>query len=170
VPTLIAISYPDETTGAAAAAEARTMARDLVIEAEAIAVVSRNRDGGYQVDTNHRAVRGSAGWGMYWALLFSELFFAPATRTGVGARLGVLVGEVAKSGIGPQLQAQVRELTQPGTSAVFLVVDRGTPRAAVERLHRVGATVLEAPLGKEPALPFALHGERPIATAPSPSC
>ena len=39
--TLIAIGYPDETTAGSAAEEAHRMARDLILEAEAIAAIKR---------------------------------------------------------------------------------------------------------------------------------
>ncbi len=40
--TLIAIGYPDETIALAAEHEARQLAADLIIQPDAIAVVSRN--------------------------------------------------------------------------------------------------------------------------------
>ncbi len=42
---LIAISYPDETTADDAAAEARRLAQDLIIQPDAIAVIVRDKDG-----------------------------------------------------------------------------------------------------------------------------
>jgi uncharacterized membrane protein len=45
VADLIAIGYPDETTAEAAADEARQLARDLIIEPDAIAVIVRDADG-----------------------------------------------------------------------------------------------------------------------------
>ena len=53
---LIAIGYPDETTAEAAADEARRLARDLIIQPDAIAVIVRDKDGSYHVHTNHHAV------------------------------------------------------------------------------------------------------------------
>ena len=47
---LIAIGYPDEAT--AAADEARRLARDLIIQPDAIAVIVRDKDGSYHVHTN----------------------------------------------------------------------------------------------------------------------
>ena len=44
---LIAIGYPDETTADAAAEEARRLAQDLIIQPDAIAVIVRDKDGGY---------------------------------------------------------------------------------------------------------------------------
>jgi len=153
VPTLVVIGYPDETSAAAAAEEVLGLAGELVLEAEAIAVISRNRNGGFQVDTNHHAVPGGTAWGLYWALLFGVLFFAPVFGTAVGVRLGALGGRTARSGIDPAMQARIRDLPQPGTSALFLVVDRGTRDAVVERLQRFGGTVLTAPLTLATALP-----------------
>src|SRR5690348_18456810 len=54
---LIAIGYPDEATAQAAADEARRLAKDLIIQPDAIAVVSRDSDGSYHVSTNHHMVR-----------------------------------------------------------------------------------------------------------------
>ena len=42
---LIAIGYPDETTAEAAADEARQLAKDLIIEPDAIAVIVRDAQG-----------------------------------------------------------------------------------------------------------------------------
>lgn len=50
--TLIAIGYPDEATAAAAADEARLLAKDLIIQPDAIAVIRRDTDGTYHVETN----------------------------------------------------------------------------------------------------------------------
>jgi len=85
--TLIAIGYPDETTAGSAAEEAHRMACDLILDAEAIAVISRNREGRLQVSTNHDPVAGGTSWGMSWGLLFGVLFFVPVFgmgRTGDG--------------------------------------------------------------------------------------
>jgi uncharacterized membrane protein len=166
VPTLIAIGYPDETTAAAAADDARGMAPALAIEPEAIAVVSRNRGGGYQVNTNHHPVSPGATWGMFWGLLFGVLFFVPVLGIAVGAGLGALMAKVAKSGIDREFQVQVRDLLQPGTSALFLLVDRVPPDKVVEPLQRYGGTVLKSSISKdqERELQAALQGEHPLAS------
>jgi Predicted membrane protein len=123
--TLIAIGYPDETTAISAAEEARRLARDVTLEPEAIAVSSRNRDGRFQVSTNHHPVGGGASWGMFWGLLFGFLFFIPVFGMAVGAGLGAVMGRVTRSGIDRQFRDQVRDMLEPGTSALFLVVDGG---------------------------------------------
>ena len=108
--TVIALGYPDETTASSAAEEAHRMARDLTLEPEAIAVISRDRDGRFQVSTNHHPVAGGASWGMFWGLLFGFLFFVPVFGMAVGAGLGAVMGRVTKSGIDRQFRDQVREI------------------------------------------------------------
>jgi uncharacterized membrane protein len=158
---LIAIGYPDEGTAAQAAEEARRLAEQLVIEPDAIATIVRDNEGKYHVTTSHHMVGGGATWGMFWGLLFGMLFFVPVFGMAVGAGLGALFGKIEKSGIDKQFQAQVREMLQPGTSALFLVVEKVTPDKAVEGLAPFGGTVLKSSLSKdaERELQNALHGE-----------
>ena len=90
---LIAIGYPDEATAEAAADEARQLAKDLIIEPDAIAVIVRDADGGYHVHTQHHMVGRGATWGMWWGLLFGVLFFIPVFGMAIGAGLGALDGQ-----------------------------------------------------------------------------
>jgi uncharacterized membrane protein len=166
--TLVAIGYPDETVATAAADEVQRLSKDLIIEADAVAVISRDRQGRFHVTSNHHAVAGGTTWGMFWGLLFGMLFFVPFLGMAVGAGLGALMGVVTKSGIDEEFQSQVRELLQPGTSALFLIVEKVTPDKAVEALSQFGGTVLKSSLSKdaEAKLQDALHGVRPEAGVP----
>jgi len=98
---------------------------------------------------------------MLWGTLFGLLFFVPFLGMAVGAGLGALMGKVAKTGIDEQFQRQVRDLLQPGTSALFLVVEKVTPDKAVEALSKYGGTVLKSSLSKdaEQELQKELHGQ-----------
>src|SRR3712207_2351517 len=133
--TLVAIGYPDESTATAAAEEAQRLARDLIIQPDAIAAISRDREGKFHVTTNHHAVGGGATWGMFWGLLFGMIFFIPFFGMAVGAGLGALMGKVTKSGINKEFQDRVRDMLQPGTSALFLVVEKVTPDKAIAALQ-----------------------------------
>ena len=157
---LIAIGYPDEATAQAAADEARRLAHDLIIQPDAIAVISRDNDGGYHVTTNHHAVGAGATWGMFWGFLFGLLFFIPVFGMAIGAGMGALMGKMAKTSIDKQFQEQVRDMVQPGTSALFLVLEKVTPDKAVEAMSKYGGTVLKTSLSKEDEaeLQAALHG------------
>ena len=157
---LIEIGSPDEATAEAAADEARRLAKDLIIQPDAIAVISRDTEGRYHVHTSHHAVGGGATWGMFWGLLFGALFFVPVFGMAMGAALGALMGKIAKVGIDKQFQDQVRDMVKPGTSALFLMLEKVTPDKAVEAMSKYGGTVLKTSLSKESekALQEALHG------------
>ncbi len=157
---LIAIGYPDQTTATAAADEARQLARDLIIEPDAIAVISRDEEGKFHVQTSHHPVGSGATWGMFWGVLFGVLFFVPFFGMAIGAGLGALMGKITKTGIDSEFQDQVRGLLKPGTSALFLMVEKVTPDKAIEALGKFGGTVLKTSLSKdgEQQLQDALHG------------
>src|SRR4051812_10331769 len=158
--TLIAIGYPDETTATAAADVVQQMSRDLIIEPDAVAVVRRDREGKYHVTTSHHPVGAGASWGMFWGFLFGLLFFIPVFGMAVGAGMGAIMGKFAKTSINKEFQQQVRDQVQPGTSALFMVVERVTPDKAIDALSQYGGTVLKSSLSKEDeaALQEALHG------------
>src|SRR3954463_7978933 len=157
---LIAIGYPDETTADDAAAEARRLAQDLIIQPDAIAVIVRDKEGKYHTHTSHHMVGGGATWGMWWGFLFGLLFFVPVLGMAVGAGMGALFGKVEKSGINEEFRAQVKDLLQPGTSALFMVLEKATPDKAIDALSPFGGTVLKSSLSKETEaeLQEALHG------------
>jgi uncharacterized membrane protein len=162
---LIAIGYPDEATAEAAAEEARRLAKDLIIQPDAIAVIVRDDEGGYHVHTNHHLVGGGATWGMFWGLLFGLLFFIPVFGMAVGAGMGALMGKLTKTSIDKQFQDQVRDMLKPGSSALFLMLEKVTPDKAVEAMSKYGGTVLKTSLSKddEKNLQEALHGEQAAA-------
>jgi len=166
VADLIAIGYPDETTAIEAASEAERLAHELIIQPDAIAAIVCNKEGKYKVVTNHHQVGSGATWGGFWGLLFGMLFFVPIFGMALGAGFGALMGKLEKSGVDRQFQEQVRAMLKPGTSALFLVVEKVTPDKAVDALSKYGGTVLKSSLPRETEeeLQDALQGRVP-ATA-----
>src|SRR5215203_881515 len=154
---LIAIGYPDETTALSAMDEAERLQHELVIQADAVAAIIRNKEGKIRVVTNHHAVGAGATWGMFWGMLFGMLFFVPFLGMAVGAGMG----KVTKSAVDKQFQDQVRDMLKPGTSALFMVIEKVTPDKAVEAMSKYGGTVLKSSLSNEAQqeLQEALHGE-----------
>jgi len=70
------------------------------------------------------------------------------------------MGKITKSGINREFQDQVRGMLQPGSSALFLMVEKVTPDKAVDALSKYGGTVLKTSLSKEDEAEIqeALHG------------
>jgi uncharacterized membrane protein len=97
---------------------------------------------------------------MFGGLLFGLLFFIPVFGMAIGVGMGALMGKVTKSGIDREFQDQVRGMLTPGTSALFLMVEKVTPDKAIEAMSKYGGTVLKTSLSKdgEAELQEALHG------------
>lgn len=162
---LIAIGYGDELTAAQAAEDLRARSQQAgIIEPDATAAVTRDGDGTFSVRTNHHLVGSEATWGMFWAPLFGYLFFTPVFGMGVGAGLGVLTGKVETMGIDPAFAEQVRDLVQPGTSALFLIVERGASREPIDELSRFGGRVVVSSLSPAAVADIQelLHGDSAV--------
>ena len=163
---LIAIAYPEERTAIEAGAEARRLARNLLVRPDALAAVARDRRGTFTVTTSHHEAGEGASWGMFWGPLFGVLFFVPFFGMAVGAGLGGLFAKIERSGIDKRFQQQVRDRLAPGTSALFLLAEHATRDEVAAALGRFGGTVIASPLSEEAEreLQDALHGERePVA-------
>jgi uncharacterized membrane protein len=165
--TLIAIGYPDETTAYAAEQEAERLASELIIQPDALAVITRDKAGKFHVTTNHHTVGGGASYGMFWGLLFGVLFFVPVLGMAIGAGLGALTGHLTKNAVDKEFEDRVRDMLQPGTSALFMVLEKATPDKAAEAMSQFGGTVLKSSLSHEAEqnLQQSLHGDVQVPPA-----
>lgn len=149
--TLVAIGYPDQTTAERARQTVQRLEADLIIQADQVAAISRDLDGKYHVTTTHggASAGGGAAWGGFWGLLFGLLFFVPFAGVALGAGFGALLGHLGEKGIDRQFQEQVREQLKPGTSALFVIIEKATPDKAVAALEQYGGTVIKTSLSDE---------------------
>jgi uncharacterized membrane protein len=161
MPDLIAIGYADTTTALSAMDEVGHLAEELVIQPDAVAAVIRSEDGKFRTITNQHEVGAGATWGMFWGFLFGILFFVPLLGMALGAAFGALGGKLAKSSIDKEFQDQVRAQMQPGTSALFMIVEQMTTDKALAGLSKFGGNVLKTSLSDEDQaeIQAALHGQ-----------
>jgi uncharacterized membrane protein len=149
--TLVAIGYPDQGTAEQARQTVMGLEADLVIQADEVASISRDLEGKYHVQTTHGGSSAGAGavWGGFWGLLFGLLFFVPFAGWAVGAGLGALFGHLGEKGIDKAFQQQVRDYLKPGTSALFMIIEKATPDKAIDALDQYGGTVIKTSLSDE---------------------
>jgi len=157
---LIAIGYDDTTTALQAMDEVEKLQADLIIEADAVAVIIRNDEGKFKTVTNQHAVGAGTVGGMFWGMLFGFLFFVPILGMAVGAGMGAIMGKIAKSGMDEGFQNQVRDMLQPGTSALFIVFEKVTADKALDALSTFGGKVLKTSLSDDATAEInkELHG------------
>ena len=149
--TLVAIGYPDQGTAEQARETVAGLEAELIIQADQVASISRDLEGKYHVHTNHggASAGGGAWWGGFWGMLFGLLFFIPFAGLAIGAGMGALFGHLGQKGIDKAFQQQVRDYLKPGTSALFLVVEKVTPDKAIAALQQYGGTVIKTSLSDE---------------------
>ena len=167
--TLVAIGYPDQGTAEQARDTVSRLESELIIQADQVAVISRDLEGKYHVQTSHGGggTAGGAIWGGFWGILFGLLFFIPVAGWAVGTGLGALFGHLSQKGIDKEFQQQVRDHLQPGTSAVFMVIEQATPDKAIAALQQFGGTVIKTSLSDEDTakLQDALRPPSSVGTA-----
>jgi uncharacterized membrane protein len=167
--TLVAISYPDEGTADEAKAVVQGLESQLIIQADQVAAISRDADGKYHVSTTHggASAGGGAWWGGFWGLLFGLLFFVPFAGLALGAGFGALFGHLGKNAIDKEFQERVRDEVKPGTSALFMVIEKATPDKAIAALQRFGGTVFKTSLSEEDTakLQEALNPAEPVGAS-----
>lgn len=149
--TLVAIGYADEATAERARDTVRQLESELIIQADQVASINRDLDGKYHVHTTHggASAGGGAWWGGFWGFLFGLLFFIPFFGLALGAGMGALFGHFGEKGIDKAFQEQVRDHLQPGTSALFMVIEQATPDKAIAALSQYGGTVIKTSLSEE---------------------
>src|SRR6201994_1279808 len=149
--TLVTIGYPDQGTAEQARETVGQLESELVIQADQVAAISRDLEGKYHVHTTHGGASSGGGaiWGGFWGLLFGLLFFIPFAGLALGAGMGALMGHFGEKGIDKAFQEQVREHLQPGTSALFMVIEQATPDKAIAALQQYGGTVIRTSLSDE---------------------
>jgi uncharacterized membrane protein len=149
--TLVAIGYPDQGTAEQARDTVHELESELIIQADQVAAISRDMEGKYRVHTSHggASAGGGAVWGGFWGFLFGLLFFIPFFGLALGAGMGALFGHFGEKGIDKAFQQQVRDHVQPGTSALFLIVEQATPDKAIAALQKYGGTVIKTSLSDE---------------------
>jgi uncharacterized membrane protein len=162
---LIAIPYPEEATAGAVHLEAEHLARALGLPADALASIVRTREGIFRPsDRGHRR----ASWELFWGALFGSLFFVPYRRSIASSASPAARAAIARSNVDQVFVTQVRAAMGPGTSALFLLVDRWRLETTLGALRRFGGTPLLSSLSNanEDELRAALPGApRPEAVA-----
>src|ERR1700748_1829366 len=149
--TLVAIGYPDQGTAVQALETVRRLEGELIIQADQVAAISRDQEGKLHVDTGHGAgtTAGGAAMGGLWGFLFGLLFFVPFAGLALGAGMGALFGHFGENAIDKAFQQQVRDYLQPGTSALFMIIEQVTADKAVAALEGYHGTVIRTSLSDE---------------------
>ncbi len=126
--TLAVIAYPDQSTAGEAAAALQRMQKELLIQLEDVAWVTKSQDDKLKLHQGTSLTSAGAAGGALWGFLFGLLFLVPIAGMAVGAATGALAGHLADYGIDDKWIKDVASAIPPGGSALF-VMARGTNRS-----------------------------------------
>jgi uncharacterized membrane protein len=171
---LIVIGYPDENTAETVWRDLVKLQRDYLVDLEDAAIITRDRKGKLRVTTPaHHAVAWGTLSGLFWGTVIGLIFLGPfAPITGVaGGVMGAALGASGDLAIKDDFKQRVRDLVQPGTSALLVIVRKATPDRFLEALRPYGGTVLQTSLthDAEQKLMKALHGDDQAAATWAPA-
>ncbi|WP_432991836.1 DUF1269 domain-containing protein [Dactylosporangium sp. CA-233914] len=148
---LIVIGYRDLTTANAAREKIIDLQRQGLITVRDAAVVDVGPNGKVRLhQTTNPAAVGAAG-GALWGGLIGLLFFAPFIGMAVGAASGAIAGKVTDTGVDDKFIKDVGASLQPGSAALFLLIDQVTVDKVVAEMapFQFGGQLLRSSLNME---------------------
>ena len=147
--TLAAIAYPDQGTAAEAAAALQRMQKELLIELEDVAWVTKSQDGKMKLHQSLGLTGAGAAGGALWGFIFGLLFLVPIAGMAVGAATGALAGKLSDYGIDDKWITGGGELDPTGgIGAVCDGAGRQQERVLPE-MAKFGGTVIRTNLTTE---------------------
>jgi uncharacterized membrane protein len=148
---LVAIGYRDLQTADAARDKILDLQRQGLITVRDAAVVESQPDGKVKLHQSHSATGMGAAGGALWGGLIGLLFLAPFIGMAVGAGAGALAGKATDTGVDDNFMKDLGRELEPGTAALFLLVDQVTVDKVVAEMapYNFGGRLLRSSLNME---------------------
>ncbi len=147
--TLAVIAYPDQGTAAEAAAALQRMQKELLIELEDVAWVTKAQDGKLKLHQGTSLTGVGAAGGALWGFIFGLLFLVPIAGMAIGAATGALAGQLSDYGIDDKWIKEVAGAIPPGGSALFVMARNTNQERVLPEMAKFGGTVLKTNLTTE---------------------
>lgn len=145
---LFVIAYEDEFKAEEVRLTLAKLQKEHLIELEDAAIVVKDQNGKVKLKQAIDLASAGAVSGGFWGLLIGTLFFAPVLGAAVGAASGAIGGALTDIGIDDNFMKELGATLQPGTSALFVLVNKFTPDKVLEEVAPFGGKVLQTSLSK----------------------
>lgn len=147
---LVVLAFRDEDGASRFTGEIDRMQKLRILQLEDAATVVRHQDGKVKVKQAASLVGAGAFGGAFWGMLIGLLFWMPWLGLAAGAITGALMGKFTDIGIDDEFVKTVGREIEPGSSALFLMVQDSTPDRVLEELRgQDGIRVLQTSLSRE---------------------
>ena len=155
---LVVIVYPDEEK----AEEVRKRLFELQVEhlikiGDAV-IATKTESGTVKLNQMMNMTAAGAASGSMWGLLIGVLFLNPLIGVAAGAASGALAGALTDVGINDPFMKKLAETIEPGSAALFVLVQEITTDKVLAEIKGYGGVVLKTSFDetKEQALRDAL--------------
>jgi uncharacterized membrane protein len=148
---LVAIGYPDVATAKMAREKIMDLQRQGLITVRDAAVVESGPDGKVRLHQAGSATGVAAAGGAMWGGLIGLLFLAPFIGMAVGAAAGAAAGKLTDTGVDDNFMKEVGAALEPGSAALFLLVDQITVDKVVAEMapYQLGGRLLHSSLSMD---------------------
>jgi uncharacterized membrane protein len=147
--TLAVIAFPSQSTAGEAAAALSQMQKDLLIDLQDVAWVTKKPDGKLKLHQATSLTGEGAAGGAMWGFLVGLLFFVPVFGMAVGAATGALAGHFTHFGIDHKWLNEVASAIPPGGSALFVMARDTNQDRVLPEMAKFGGTLLKTNLTTE---------------------
>jgi uncharacterized membrane protein len=147
--TLAVIAYPDQGTAGEAAAALQRMQKELLIELEDVAWVTKTQDGKMKLHQSLGLPGAGVAGGALWGFIFGLLFLVPIAGLALGAATGALAGHMSDYGIDDKWIKEVASSIAPGGSALFVMARGANQERVLPEMAKFGGTVIRTNLTSE---------------------
>jgi uncharacterized membrane protein len=146
---LAVIAYPDQGTAAEAAAALQRMQKELLIDLQDVAWVTKAQDGKMKLHQGTSLTGAGAAGGAMWGFLFGLLFLVPIAGMAIGAASGALAGKLSDYGIDDKWIKEVATAIVPGGSGLFVMARNTNTERVLPEMAKFGGTVIRTNLTTE---------------------
>jgi len=146
---MVVMTFNNEQTAEQVRDRLAELQKLQLITLDDVVVVVRGQDGKVKVKQSVNLAGAGALSGAFWGMLMGMLLFVPFLGMAVGAATGAITGSMRDYGIDDTFIKEVGNSIQPGTSAIFLLVEQATVDKVVEQLKPFGGTIARTSLSRE---------------------
>lgn len=149
--TLIVVGFKDRFKAEEVRIALAKMQVEQLITLEDAVVVTKDEQGKVKLNQSVNLTAAGAASGSFWGLLIGLLFLNPLLGVVAGTAGGALSGALGDIGIDDTFMRDLGETFEPGSSALFLLIQKVTPDKVLERLqpYLTDAKILQTSLSKD---------------------
>jgi uncharacterized membrane protein len=155
---LIAIVYPTEAKAEEVRQRLFELQKEYLIKLGDAVIATKTESGKVKLNQIVNTTATGAVQGSFWGLLIGVLFLNPLFGVAVGAASGAIGGALTDVGIDDKFMKELSASLQPGSAALFVLVQQMTADKVLKEIEKYGGTVLKTSLDetKEQVLRDAL--------------